>query len=285
MDYRSLSYERKSERDFRKKQVPGKALEEIKKYFKECRKLIPDIDVELKIFNREAKEALDGISGYKGFMIEAPCYLVLLSEEKDHYIENSGFIGEDLVLKATELELDSCWVTFDNEERAKEALEIDSEKEITALIALGYEEPEFKKRKIDIKRMSEVEVQDLEEYRAPRVPMNEFVHTKVWNGETPLAKVADSALMDAFESARHAPTYLNKQPYRFILDDNRVVLAARKDADTAEEITKLGAGIIMLHMSGVISQVVKEITWNMGVLEKDYQLPKEYSVAAWFDIE
>ena len=36
-------------------------------------------------------------------MIEAPNYVVILSDVKKGYIENSGYIGERLILKARDL--------------------------------------------------------------------------------------------------------------------------------------------------------------------------------------
>jgi len=282
MDYRSLSFERKSERDFRKKLVPEKALGQIMDYFNECKRLIPDIDVELRIYNKEAQNALNAISGYRGFMIGAPCYLVLLSEQKDYFNENAGFIGEDLVLKATELGLDSCWVTYGSHNEAKNALDIESDKLIAGLIAIGYEKHKFINRVIDIKSMSDVEIDELDKNRLPRISIDEFVHIPEWDGKETLD--IENVLSDVMESARRAPTYLNMQPYRFIIDGEYIVLVAKQDPEISEGNLKLGAGILMLHVSGVAAQLMKDIQWIFGENGKDYHLPSDYAVLAYFKL-
>lgn len=58
---------------------------------------------------------------------------------KKGYIENSGYIGERLILKSRSLDIDSCWVTFDDSDKIKEKLNISSDNEVTAIIALGME--------------------------------------------------------------------------------------------------------------------------------------------------
>lgn len=55
-------------------------------------------------------------------MIGAPCYLVILSEAAEHAGENAGYMGEDLVLKLSDMGLDSCWLTFTDEAKVREAL-------------------------------------------------------------------------------------------------------------------------------------------------------------------
>ena len=63
----------------------------------------------------EAGSLLKGCVGYHDLMIEAPHYLVIASEPAPSYLENAGFMGEDLVLKMTELEIETCWITINDE--------------------------------------------------------------------------------------------------------------------------------------------------------------------------
>ncbi len=50
-------------------------------------------------------------------MIDSPSYIIILSDIKDNYIENSGYIGESIIFKVTELGIGSCWVTFEDGKR------------------------------------------------------------------------------------------------------------------------------------------------------------------------
>ena len=139
MNYAALIQNRKSVREFRDKVVPFKLMAQIKSYYqKSVRRLIPGIDTELYLFGTDAREALEGAAGYNSFLVGAPQYLVLLSAEHPHAHLNAGFMMEDLILKLTDLELDSCWVTFTDSELVKENLGIESGLQVAAIAAFGY---------------------------------------------------------------------------------------------------------------------------------------------------
>ena len=95
-------------------------------YQKSVRRLVPQIKTEFYIFGTDAREALEGAAGYHKFLVGAPQYLVLLSEKHPQAHLNAGFMMEDLILQLTDLELDSCWVTFTDSDQVKTALGIDS---------------------------------------------------------------------------------------------------------------------------------------------------------------
>ena len=126
MDYSAMIQNRKSVRGFLDKKVSAATLAEVEAYYqKECQRLVPSLETELRIFGSEAREALEGSAGYENFLIGAPQYLVLLSAEGEYAEENAGFMMEDMILKLTEMDLGSCWVTFADADKVKEALKID----------------------------------------------------------------------------------------------------------------------------------------------------------------
>ena len=77
-------------------------------------------------FEKDTQSVLEGAAGYQEFLIGAPCYLVILSEAAEHAGENAGYMGEDLVLKLSDMGLDSCWLTFTDEAKVREALGLDT---------------------------------------------------------------------------------------------------------------------------------------------------------------
>ena len=113
MNYAALIQNRKTVREFRDKVVPFSLLEQIKTYYqRSVRRLISEIGTEMYMFGTDAREALEGAAGYNSFLVGAPQYLVLLADQHPHGYLNAGFVMEDLILKLTDLGLDSCWVTF-----------------------------------------------------------------------------------------------------------------------------------------------------------------------------
>ena len=113
MNYRALIQNRKSFRQFQDRKVSTADIEKVQNHYdRHVRRLIPEIKTELLILGVETRDALEGAAGYNQFLVGAPQYLVLLSEEHPRAYLNAGFIMEDLILKLTEMDLNSCWLTF-----------------------------------------------------------------------------------------------------------------------------------------------------------------------------
>ena len=137
MNYEALIEERQSLRSFEQKEVSATALQEVERYFGETARILPEIGLELHCV-AGIGTGLEGIAGYGGNAFRAPLYLVVLSEEKEGWLENAGFVSEQLLLKLTELGISACWLTLTDEAATKRALGIESDKKAAALLAVGY---------------------------------------------------------------------------------------------------------------------------------------------------
>lgn len=277
MDYSAMIQNRKSVREFQDAKVPESTLDRIKQYYEsDCKRLVPSIQTELRFFGYGSREKLKGAAGYRDFIIGAADYFVLLSDEADFMLENAGFIAEDLILHMTELDLGSCWLTFGDGEEIKKALAIESDKRAVALVAFGFEKKAAKRIYLNIKNMSKVEADVKREFYSPRLGIDNMVFSGKWGDRTGVNEEIgdmDSALWQAFYAVSLAPSYLNRQPYGFVLDGGAVVLISKSDAYTEENDQKLNLGIAMLHFSSVASQMVGKLTWTLGAYEKNLGLP------------
>jgi nitroreductase len=277
MDYIAMIQSRESVRAFNDTEVPAAALAEIETYFAGgCKKLIPSLAVELRIFGSDAQEKLEGTAGYRDFLIGAPCYLLVLSDEADHYVENAGFIAEDLVLKITELDLCSCWLTFCDGEKIKTALGIQSDKRVAAIVAFGYGRKAEKVLHLNIQNNSIVDVDIRRTYYAPKKGIDDLVYNEKWGrkeGVYDHIGHIGSTLWQALYAASLSPSYLNRQPYGFILDGGDVVLVSQEEECTDGLNQALNLGIVMLHISGVLAQKLYEVPWVLEAPAKDYGLP------------
>ena len=136
MNYSAMIQNRKSVRAFTDKKVPYSVAQEIETYYQtSVKRLVPQLETELYIFRDDVKSALEGAAGYNQFLVGAPQYLVLLSEKDELAEINAGFIMENLVLNLTDMDLDTCWVTFTDSEQVKDALGIESSKDVAAIAA------------------------------------------------------------------------------------------------------------------------------------------------------
>ena len=284
MNYSALIQNRKSVREFKDKKVPAAVLAEIEAYYqKPCKRLIPGLKTELRVFGDEAKEALEGAAGYNQFLIGAPQYLVLLSEKGELAEENAGYIMEDLVLKLTDMDLGSCWLTFTDSTKVKEALNIASELEVAAIAAFGYGVKAKKRLRINILSMSNVDISAKRHYFDPKRSVEDMVFMDTWGNHESVSEYIgffDDMMWEAFYAASLAPSYLNRQAYGFVIHDNCITLVRRPDAYTTEIDGKLSLGIVLLHFTSVASEWAGKIQWRFGQDAGALQLPEGYEAVA-----
>lgn len=283
MNYSALIQNRKSVRGFTDKYVSMEAMDELKRYHKySVRRLFPEVETELCLFGLDARAVLEGAAGYKQFLIGSPQYMVLLSGKHPHAAENAGYIMEDLILKLTEMGLDTCWLTFHDGEYVKTALELDSPLEVAAIAAFGFGEKATKRLRLNLISMSDVDISAQRQYFQPKRSVHELVYLDNWSNTIGVEEYIgfyDDLLWEAFYAASLAPSYLNRQPYGFLIQDGRILLVQKPDLYTHGVDAKLNLGVVMLHFAAVASQWAGKAAWEFENLPA-VSLPEGHTVIA-----
>jgi len=283
MNYSALIQNRKSVRAFTEQYVTVETMDKIKRYYaNSVRRLLPDVKTELRLFNLDARTVLEGAAGYRQFLVGAPQYMVLLSEKHPHAAENAGFIMEDLILKVTDMGLDSCWLTFHDSEFVKAALEIESELDVAAIAAFGFGEKTTKRLRLNIRTMSKVDVSAQRQYFNPKLSVENLVFLNSWgNREGVEERIGfyDDLLWEAFYAASLAPSYLNRQPYGFLIHEGGITLVQKPDELTTETDGRLNLGIVLHHFTAVASQWAGRFIWQFEE-ESSLSLPEGYRAVA-----
>lgn len=285
VDYSAMIENRKSVRAFRKDSVSASVISEIDSFYQnECHRLVPAIRTQIQFFGIEAREALEGAAGYNDFLVGAPQYLVLLSEEAEYAEENAGYIMEDLVLKMTDMGIDSCWLTFFDASKVKEALKLDTDLQVAAIVAFGYGEKRAKKMRLNILSMAKVTLAAKRHYYDPKVSIDDIVFMEQWGQSEGVEEhigFYDDILWHAFRAATLSPSYMNRQPYGFVIHgQHQITLVRTADEFTDDVSAKLNLGIAMLHFAAVAAQFGGEADWTLGAEDSSLKLPEGYSVAA-----
>ena len=284
MNYSAMIQNRKSVRSFRDKKVPYSVIQEIKTYYEtSVKRLIPELHTELYLFCDDVKAALEGAAGYNQFLVGAPQYLVLLSARDPLAELNAGYIMQDLVLNLTDMDLDTCWVTFTDSELIKDSLGIASPLEVAAIVAFGYGARTTKRLRLNVKSMSNVDVVARHRYVEPKRSMYDMVFLNTWGNTYKLdghIGFFDDMLWEAFYAATLAPSYLNRQAYGFVIHDGSISLVRRPDEYTTEIDGKLSLGIVLLHFTGVAENWAGRLRWRFGEDAAKLQLPEGHQVIA-----
>ena len=283
MNYSALIQNRKSVREFTDKMILTTALPEIEAYYlKSAKRLFPDLETKLMVFGGGAKQALEHAAGYNTFMIGAQQYLVLLSAKAPHASENAGYIMEDMILKLTDMGLDSCWITFTDSEEVKLALGITSELDVAAIVAFGHGAKTTKRLRLNMQSMSNVDFTAQRQYFMPKHSIYDMVFMNSWgntDGVDEFIGFYDNMLWEAFYAASLAPSYLNRQPYGFVIHDKGITLVRKPDEYTTELDGKLGLGIVLLHFNSVVEPWAGKVSWKFDETSP-ISLPDGYSAVA-----
>ena len=284
MNYSALIQNRKSVREFTDKQVFFGDLDNIRNHYNtSVRRLMPEIKTELRFFGTDSREALEGAAGYNKFLVGAPQYMVLLSEAHKMAHMNAGYIMEDMVLKLTDMDIDSCWVTFTDSEAVKSALDIRSELEVAAIVAFGYGKKTVKRLRLNILSMSNVDVEAKHRYMEPKRCVQDLAFVERWGNSRDLDKYIgffDDMLWEALYAASLAPSYLNRQAYGFLLNQGGVYLVRRPDKYTTRDDGELSLGIVLHHFSSVAENWMGKLNWSFYPEASVPELPEGHQVVA-----
>lgn len=284
MDYRALIQNRKSVREFSDKQVFFGNLDKIRDYYNNSvRRLLPEIKTELRIFGTDARAALEGAAGYHQFLVGAPQYLVLLSEKHPHTYLNAGYMMEDLILKLTEMNLDTCWLTFADSEDIKKALSIDSELDVAAVAAFGYGKKTVKRLRLNRRSMSDVDIVAQHRYVEQKNSVYDMAFMNTWGNTYKLDDhigFFDDMLWESLYAATLAPSYLNRQAYGFVIHPAGISLVSCPDEYNVPIDGELSLGIVLHHFASVAENWTGKLIWRFGKSAADLQLPEGHEVVA-----
>lgn len=284
MHSRELIQNRKSVRAFADKPVFFGELDKIREYYNHSvRRLIPQIKTELRFFGADIQKELEGAAGYNHFLIGAPQYMVLLSEADELAHLNAGYIMEDLILKLTELNLDSCWLTFTDSDEIKQALGIHTSMQIVAMVAFGYGKKTLKRMRLNIRSMSNVDLAAKHRYMDPKKGVHDIAFLDTWGNTRNLDTYIgfyDDLLWEALYAASLSPSYLNRQAYGFLLHNGLVSLISTPDTYNTPIDSQLSLGIALLHFTAVAQELSANISWRFGRDAGQVDLPEGHQLVA-----
>lgn len=241
---------RKSVRDFKDKKLDKKTIQKVKEYCQQLENEKSKGDFRFVLYEDGQKvfDALEGVGGYSGVMIESPHYIGLnFKDNKKESIIYGAYYMEKLITELTNLNIGSCWISLkDVDEKSKKELLGIKEGNIKYLLSIGY--PIAKNPFVAEPTSSRLSIEDI-------VFKDEI--GKVAN----IDELESRGLDDLFYYIRFAPSSYNKQPWRFVLKDHKVILLMAYSND--EEINLVDAGIIMYYFENLAKAIGINSKWKL----------------------
>ena len=205
---------RHSVRKYLDKEIPADVIAALQDKIAECNK-VGNLNIQLVL--NETK-AFTGMLSY-GKFCGVKNYLVMVGRKSNDLDERIGYYGEQLVLLAQTLGLNSCWVGL-SYRKVPEAYNVDKDEKLACMIALGYGETQGVKHKI-----------------------------KTEEGASNVSETTPIWFRNGVEAALLAPTAINQQKFSFEyigMKDTQHLVKAHKGFSLVG-YTQMDLGIAKLH--------------------------------------
>lgn len=179
-------------------------------------------------------------------------YLAAKIKRVPHFEEAFGYSMEMVVLKAWELGIGTVWIGGTmNRENFQKAMDLQPDEVMPCITPVGYPE---KKRSLKESMMRKGVKAD------SRLALSEIASEGAFG--TPLSKESMDLYAEALEMVRWAPSAVNKQPWRILVQGNKVHFYEKQDRGYVREETgdlqKIDIGIAMYHFVYGMKKAGKE---------------------------
>jgi len=269
MELYSAIQKRISDRKYTQKELPGELLDWLGKRLETLIPLYPEISTRYVLIREPgmAQSFMKGMIGSYG-KIDSPYCIVAISENKAGFMENAGFMQEQLVLELTDKGLGTCWVggSF-SMEKTRGRVNPAEDEVIADILALGYAKDSMYNR--GLRRMLGC---------SKRLDRSEVAFFQAWGRDSSEFLAKNPALSRILGMSNRYPSAVNQQPVRVVLNDGKAVILTRSSEGKYKEAAPMDAGIFMAHFYLSCLEEGLKVEWVHD--EKDEQgigAPKGFS--------
>lgn len=193
-----------------------------------------------------ADDVFKGALGSYGKVKGAPSYIAFIGRMDSPFVhERVGYTGEGIILEATLQGLGTCWIGgYFHPEVAARAVSLDKTEKVLAVTPVGYA--------LRATALEEKVLKGLvrSHHRLPLASLVTGLDPDRW---PPWVRAA-------LEAARLAPSAVNRQPWRFTVDEHSITVSVGSEKNTGHIDKRLDCGIAMLHIElGALSEGAKGI--------------------------
>ncbi len=195
-----------------------------------CTKFRPFSGSRAVLVKEPANDVFKGAVGpYFYKVTEAPYYIAFIANMGAPHIQAiTGYLGEGVILDATSLGLNTCWVGgFFRRETVLKQIDLENDERVLAITPVGYSKENVDRVGISSKQYRRKSLDKL-----------------IVSGNMDNIRWIESAL----EAVRIAPSAANRQPWRFQISNDSITVLANNKREGFGASRKLDCGIAMLHL-------------------------------------
>ena len=199
-----------------------------------CRQFAPFPSARSCLVTGPVEGVFKGIVGGYGKVKSALAFIAFIGKMDCSAVqEEVGYTGEGVILEATALGLNTCWVAgFFRPESVASLVEIKSNERVLAVTPVGY-----------ARRFESLEERVMAGFgrHRHRLAISKLVSGA---GRDKLPEWVKTSL----EAGRFAPSAVNRQPWGFDVDDGSITVYVRTGGPEFNVSKRLDCGIAMLHI-------------------------------------
>ena len=229
---------RRAVRTYTTEPVKDNVLDELRRFMATIKPLHSSIKTSISILSRE-----DYVRSYTTFMVpNAQHYIVIRSVKKEGYLENAGFIGEQIVLFLTEMDIGTCWVGCARPKNDEEA------GKLPYVITICFGRADNAPRR-----------------GSPDEAKRKLIH------EIVMGKISHPSLLPLLEAGRLAPSGINLQPVRYITESTNIFIYRTRPLfgiRALDEMQAIDVGVALANI--FVASDYKRVF----VREKNYPTPQ-----------
>ena len=199
-----------------------------------CNQFTPYPSARSRLVTESSESVFKGVIGGYGKVKGTHTFIAFIGDMDEPFVqEKVGYTGEAIILEATALGLNTCWVAgFFRPEIVTSLIEVTEKEQVLAITPVGYA-PEY---------------ESWEERLMSRFGRshNRLTLPKLVRG---LPKEQwPNWVSVSLEAARLAPSAVNRQPWGFDVQDDGITVFVRTSGPEFNVSKRLDCGIAMLHL-------------------------------------
>jgi hypothetical protein len=198
-----------------------------------CQQFVPFPAARTCLATESVEDVFRGIVGSYGKIKDAPAFIAFIGNmDRPSVQEETGYTGEGVILEATALGLDTCWVAgFFNPGIVASIVGIGSNERVLAVTPVGY-----------ARRFETTEEKVLTGFGRThrRLPASALMREP--------GRVLPEWIKTSVQAARLAPSAINRQPWGFGAGDDSITVYVRTGGPDFSVSKPLDCGIAMLHI-------------------------------------
>lgn len=176
--------------------------------------LVPENDCEILMRDVAAGQDLVRILGAYGRLVNPPHYLVPYMLGEEHVLEDLGYRAEQIAIRLTALGIGTCYIgALRREDEVRSRFDMPEGARIGAFLIFGRPSASLGGRAVN--RLMRVGAGATSKLPVERL----FFKDSLDNPASPPTEIAQ-----LIEAARHAPSAVNAQPWRFLWHDGLLYL-------------------------------------------------------------